>query len=61
MSECLPYERFKWLENVDRFYVMSVNEKSGIGYLLEVDLEYPDKIICITQCLSTSSRKTCCF
>ena len=44
MSECLPYERFKWLKNVDRFYVMSVNEKSGIGYLLEVDLEYPDKL-----------------
>ena len=44
MSECLPYERFKWLKNVDRFYVMSVNEKSRIGYLLEVDLEYPDKL-----------------
>ena len=32
--------RVKWLKNVDEFDVMSVNEKSAIGYLLEVDLEY---------------------
>ena len=32
--------RVKWLKNVDEFDVMSVNEKSPIGYLLEVDLEY---------------------
>ena len=44
MSEYLPYEGFKWLKNVDKFDVMSVNEKSPIGYLLEVDLEYPDKL-----------------
>ena len=34
----------KGLKNVDRFDVMSINEKSIIGYLLEVDLEYPDKL-----------------
>ena len=44
MSEYLPYEGFKWLKNVDKFDVMSINEKSPIGYLLEVDLEYPDKL-----------------
>ena len=44
MSKYLPYEGFKWLKNVDKFDVMSVNEKSPIGYLLEVDLEYPDKL-----------------
>ena len=44
MSEYLPYERFKWLENVDEFDVMSINEKSPIGYFLEVDLEYPDEL-----------------
>ena len=32
MSECLPYEGFKWLKNVDEFDVMSINEKSPIGY-----------------------------
>ena len=31
MSKYLPYERFKWLKNVDRFDVMSVNEKRPIG------------------------------
>ena len=37
MSEYLPYEKFKWLENIDGFDVMSINEKSNIGYILEVD------------------------
>ena len=44
MSEYLPYEEFKWLKNVDRFDVMSINEKSPIGHSLEVDLEYPDEL-----------------
>ena len=44
MSEYLPYGEFEWLENVDRFDVNSINEKSEIGYFLEVDLEYPDEL-----------------
>ena len=44
MSEYLPYEELKWLKNVDEFDVMSVTEKSQIGYFLEVDLEYSDKL-----------------
>ena len=44
MNEYLPYEGFKWLKNVDKFDVMSINEKSLIGYLLEVDLEYSDEL-----------------
>ena len=44
MSEYLPCEGFKWLKNVDEFDVMSINEKSPIGYLLEVDFKYPDKL-----------------
>ena len=44
MSEYLPYEGFKWLKNVDEFDMMSVSEKSPIGYFLEVDLEYPDEL-----------------
>ena len=39
MSEYLRYEKFKWLKNIDEFDVMSANEKSPIGYLLEVDLK----------------------
>ena len=38
MSEYLPYEQFKWLKNIDELDVMSVNEKSDIGYILEVVL-----------------------
>ena len=44
MSEYLPYERFKWLENVDKFDVMSVTVKSLIQYFLEVDLKYPGEL-----------------
>ena len=44
MSEYLPYGEFEWLKNVDEFDVMSINEKSEIGYFLEVDLEYHDEL-----------------
>ena len=44
MSEYLPYEEFKWLKNVNEIDVISISEKSLTGYLLEVDLEYPDKL-----------------
>ena len=44
MSEYLPYEGFKQLKNINEFDVMSISEKSPIGYFLEVDLEYSDKL-----------------
>ena len=44
MSEYLPYEGFKWLNNVDEFDVMSISEKNPIGYFLDVDLKYPDEL-----------------
>ena len=44
MSEYLPYEGFKWLKNIDEFDVMSISEKSLVGYSLEVDLKYPDEL-----------------
>ena len=44
MSDYLPYGEFEWLKNVDKFDVNSINEKGDIGYFLEVDLEYPDKL-----------------
>ena len=43
-SKYLPYEKFEWLENIDKLDVMSINEKSEIGYILEVDLEYPKEL-----------------
>ena len=44
MSEYLPYGEFEWLKNVDELDVMSINEKSDVGYILEVDLEYPKEL-----------------
>ena len=44
MSEYLPYERFKWLKNVDEFDVISISEKSPIEYFLKVDLKYSDEL-----------------
>ena len=44
MSEYLSCGRFKWLKNIDKFDVMSINDKSSIGYFSEVDLEYPDEL-----------------
>ena len=44
MSRYLPYGRFKWLKNIGNFDVNSVSAKSPIGYILEVDLEYPDEL-----------------
>ena len=42
MNGYLPYGGFKRLKDVDNFDINSVNEKSPIGYFLEVNLEYPD-------------------
>ena len=44
ISEYLSYEEFECLKDIDEFDVMSVSEKSPIGYLLEVDRKYPDKL-----------------
>ena len=49
MSSCLLYGRFKWLENVNNFDANLVSEcnsieNRSIGYILNVDLEYPDEL-----------------
>ena len=44
MSGYLPYCGFKWLKNADNFDVNSIIEKSPVGYILLVDLEYPDEL-----------------
>ena len=44
MNEYLPYKGFKWLRNIDKFDIMSINDKSPIGYFSEVDLEYPEEL-----------------
>ena len=44
MSKYLPYGEFEWLKNVDELDIMSINEKSDVGYILEVDLKYPNEL-----------------
>ena len=44
MSEYLPYEKSEWLENINKFDLISINKKNDIGYFLEVDLEYPKEL-----------------
>lgn len=42
MSQYLPYKNFKWVENCENFNVNNnIAEDSPLGYILEVDLEYP--------------------
>ena len=42
MSDYVPFEGFEQLKNIDEFDVMQISKKILIGYLLEVDLKYPD-------------------
>ena len=44
MGRYLPYGRFKWLKNADNFDVNLIMKRVHIGYILEVDLEYPDAL-----------------
>ena len=43
MNQCLPHSEFKWLNQgeVNNFGANLIEENSPIGYLLEIDLEYP--------------------
>ena len=61
MSEYLPQEGFEWLKNVGKFDVMSVNEKSPMGYFLEVNLKYYDKLHELHNDYPLAPKKTCCF
>ena len=46
MTQCLPYGGFKWMseEEIDKFNVGLIEENSDEGYILEVDLEYPNEL-----------------
>ena len=44
MSGYLPYGGFKWLKNVDNFELNLVSKNNSTGYILEVDLEYPEEL-----------------
>ena len=46
MSQYLPHGKFKWLyqKEIEKFDVNLIIEYSSDGYILEIDLEYPDEL-----------------
>ena len=44
MIQYLPYGEFKWVKNVENFDVNLISKNSSYGYILEVDIEYPDEL-----------------
>ena len=44
MSRYLPYGELKRIKNVDNVDVSSISKNSFYGYILEVDLKYPDEL-----------------
>ncbi|KAJ4430672.1 hypothetical protein ANN_19263 [Periplaneta americana] len=46
MSQKLPYGGFEWLsdEEIHHFDLQAINDDNEIGYILEVDLEYPNHL-----------------
>ena len=44
MIEYLRYGWFKWLKKFDEFDVMSIGKESKTGFILEVNLKYPEKL-----------------
>ena len=44
MCEPLPYSGFQWLEKCENFNFENIPDDSEIGYILEVDVSYPNNI-----------------
>ena len=47
MSQKLPVNSFKWVKNLSQFnksFIRNYNENSDIGYFLELDIDYPEKL-----------------
>ena len=44
MSQPLPYDEIKFDNNVNLEDILNTPDDSDIGYIVEVDIKYPDKI-----------------
>ena len=47
MFQKLPANGFKWVKNWSQFnesFIRNYDENSDIGYFLEVDIDYPEKL-----------------
>ncbi|KYN17583.1 hypothetical protein ALC57_10126 [Trachymyrmex cornetzi] len=44
MCQSLPYTEFRWVEDTANFNVSAIAQDSPTGYILEVDLEYPQHL-----------------
>ena len=46
MSQYLPYANFKWVKNINKIkqQLMGIQKDNSTGYILEVDLEYPQEL-----------------
>ena len=44
MRGYLPCGGFKWLISADNFDINSISKNSPIGYIFEVELEYPEEL-----------------
>ena len=46
MSQYLPYPNFKWVKNINEVKqkLMKIKSNNWIGYILEVDFEYPKNL-----------------
>ena len=46
MRQYLPINNFKWVKNIHKIKqrLMNIKNNSSTGYVLEVDLEYPQEM-----------------
>ena len=47
MSQTFPAFNFEWVEDTSQFnavFIKNYDEKSGVTYILEVDVQYPKKL-----------------
>ena len=59
MSEYLPYGGFKWLKSIDGFDANSIIVKNPVGYILEVNLEYPGELYVLHNDCPLAPEKAC--